>query len=132
MGFEVNLTTLRLRFTDPSFDGAQVTVRMVDGDTLAAAAELKDVDIATVSPDMLKQLLDGFADALIDWNLEIKGRRVNPTRAGLRKFDVLFQLELVKAWLSSYGEVLEALKAAGQEAAELESTLKVAPLTHQP
>jgi hypothetical protein len=128
MGFEAPLSYMRLRFTDPSYEGLEVLVRMVDGDTLAEAAELRTVDLTNVQPHDLKALLDGFASCLVEWNLTVKGRPIPATRAGLKKLDVLFQMQMITSWLTAFGQALDDIRQAAAEAEEVAPTLPVTPL----
>lgn len=125
MGFEVPRTTLRLKFTDPSFNGLEVVCQVVPLGELRAAAELAKVDPKNITDEdqaRVDRLVGAFTDALVSWNLTRKGRKVPATRKGVDSLDLLFTMQLIAAWLTGLGELVA--KQAVDDA-EIAQTLQV-------
>lgn len=129
MGFEVPEHTLKLIFSDPSYQGLEVRCRLATIDQVTAAAKLSLLDVTAMTAEnasRLERALDDFADALISWDLEKKGRKVPATRKGVGSQDPLFVLQLIEAWLSGSGKLL-ASQLPGQSGVE-EADLPVEPI----
>lgn len=127
MGYEVPENTLRLMFTDSSFEGLEVVCKLASIDQISSAAALASIDPKNPKEyARVEQIMTDFAAALVSWNCTRKGRKVPPTSRGVGSLDPVFVMQLVEAWLSGSGQLLKDQAAAD---AELEQTLTAAPLT---
>lgn len=112
MGFKKMATVLRLKFEDPSLTGLEVLAKSVPtGDflDLMDAASKMDLTSKEFNPEDLKAvrvLIDGFAKALISWNLEDEDDEPVPaTLQGVRDQELDFLLPIVTAWMDAVAGV---------------------------
>ena len=127
-GFEVPQNTLRLKFTDPSYNGLEVVCRAVPLGELRETAALANVDPKNITDEdqaRVDRLIGSFADALVSWNLTRKGRKVPATRKGVDSLDLIFLMQLIGAWLAGLGELVAE---QAQSDAELVAALPVQAL----
>jgi len=114
MGYEApELRVFRLTFEDrPGLEVAARSVTLerwmeitgLSGDDALSATSLPDD-----GPPPGAGLREGFAEALVSWNLTNGGKPVPATPAGLAAQDVGLVRDLVKGWLEAVSGVSEAL-----------------------
>jgi hypothetical protein len=112
MGFKKQTTIYELTFEDPDLEGLEIRARSVpSGDLLDLmdAASKVDATSKTFSANDLsaiEQLLNGFAKALVSWNLEEEdGTPVPPTLEKVREQEFIFILPVVTAWMDAIAGV---------------------------
>lgn len=99
----------RLRFADEDLAGLVVSARSAPVRQFIGLARLAEMQDGSAKPeDMEKvdELLRGFADCLIDWNLQDEdGMPVPATLDGIYSQDVDFVLQIVFAWIEAIAGV---------------------------
>ncbi len=112
MGFKKKTTIYELMFADAELEGLEVRAKSVPSGTLLDlmdAASKVDVTVKSFSPgDLLaiKQLLTGFAEALVSWNLEEEdGTPVPPTLESVHAQEITFIMPIVTAWMDAVAGV---------------------------
>ena len=99
MGYRRQRKVYKLVFADPDMDGLVVRVRSVSVGTFFALAKADQ-------QDAIEGLLDVFADALVDWNLEDdEGEPVPASLDGVRSQDVDFLMPIMRAWVDAIRQV---------------------------
>lgn len=109
-GYVRERRVFKLRFDDEDMDGLQVRARSVPLGVFLDLVKLLDVtDTRSVNSEdarKVDQLFEGFAKALVDWNLEEpEGVPVPATFEGLKSQDVDFSLHIVRAWIGALTQV---------------------------
>jgi hypothetical protein len=110
MGYVRERRIFKLRFDDEDMDGLVVRARSVPLGTFLDLVSLLDVtDAKKVNREdarKVDQLFEGFAHALVDWNLEEpEGVPVPATLEGLKSQDIDFSLHIVRAWIGALTQV---------------------------
>lgn len=130
MGFKKESTIFKLEFEDPAYSGLEVLAKSVPtGDflDLMDAAARMDLTSKTFSPDDLqavKILIEGFARALVSWNLEDEDDNEVPTTIdGVRAQELPFLLPIVTSWMDAVAGVSADL---GKESSSGETSPEVA------
>lgn len=132
MGFEPEPTHYRLRFADSALAGLEVTAESLSVDEFLRVSALADAakgDTSAASAKAADDLLDAFAENLVEWNVTRKGHPVPATRAGVgtQKFD--FILKMIMAWMEAIASVDTPLPAGSASGATLqEASLPMEPL----
>lgn len=107
MGYRRKPKVYNLKFQGEEFEGLEVRAKSVDVGRFITLNRLitggkpdaEDVDSVTT-------LFEGFAEALLSWNLEDDdGKPVPATLEGLWLQDVDFGLEIIFAWVNAIGAV---------------------------
>lgn len=91
-------------------------------------------DITLKDAEILGELFEEFAKALISWNLTNKGEPVEPTVKGISSQDDDFMFDVIIGWLASVSgggstlqkEISDAVESREDE--ELLETLEVSPI----
>jgi hypothetical protein len=116
MGFKKQSTLFKLEFEDPSYSGLEVTAKSVPtGDflDLMEAAARMDLTSKDLSPEDLKAvriLVNGFASALVSWNLEDDDDKPVPANVeGVRAQELDFVLPIITAWMDAVAGVSSSL-----------------------
>lgn len=127
MGFVRQKKVYRLVFQDEEYNGLGVRAT---GVPLGQFLEMSELAIrAKQSPDeansSAKALIDNFAGALQDWNLENEdGTPVPATAEGLYSLDFEFVLTLITAWMEAIAKVPDPLaQTSSAGARSLEASL---------
>jgi hypothetical protein len=136
MGFKKVSTVLRLKFEDAAMTGLEVLAKSVPtGDflDLMEAAGKMDLTSQDFDPEDLKAvrvLIEGFAKALVSWNLEDEdGQPVPATLQGVRDQELDFLLPIVTAWMDAVAGVSASLgKASGSGGTSLEAAIPMEAL----
>lgn len=111
MGYRPERNAYRLVFEDPAMDGLVVRMKSVPvGQLMAiqeAAESLSDADDLTPADlGNVASILEIFADALLEWNVEDEvGAAVPPTLEGVKTQEVMFIAEVMKPWLAGHRQV---------------------------
>lgn len=137
MGFKKQTTIYELTFEDPDLEGLEIKAKSVpSGDLLDLmdAASKVDVTTKTFSSDDLsaiEQLLNGFAKALVSWNLEEEdGTPIPPTLEKVREQEFIFILPIVTAWMDAIAGVSSDLgKDSGSGETSLVESLPMETLS---
>lgn len=83
--------------------------------------------------EAIEGLLDGFGEALVDWNLEDDDGPVPATREGLGKQDFDFAFGIIMPWLNAVGAVSPDLGKDSTSGPQFpEASLPMAPLSPNP
>lgn len=136
MGFEPEPVHYRLKFAD-DLAGLEVTAESLSVDeflrvsTLAAAAKETTAEEGAKSAE---QLLDAFAENLVEWNVTRKGKPVHADRAGVgtQKFD--FILKIIMAWMEAIASVdtpLNGSSPSGETSPEASLPMEPLSPSHQ-
>jgi hypothetical protein len=101
VGFEFSDPTFVLEFEDGSLEGLEVKAK---SQTLGAFLDMTALAAIGSNPtpqDMANvgKLLEGFAEVLVDWNVEIGGKRVEPDLDGLRRLKFADVFKMISAWI---------------------------------
>ncbi len=130
MGFKKESTVFKLEFEDPAYSGLEVLAKSVPtGDflDLMDAAARMDLTNKNFSPDDLKAvkiLIEGFAKALVSWNLEDEDDEPVPANVqGVRDQELPFLLPIVTSWMDAVAGVSPDL---GKESSSGETSPEVA------
>lgn len=112
MGFKKQTTIFELAFADKAYEGLEVRAKSIpSGDflDLMEAATALDLTKQTFSESDLhavKFLFDGFAKALISWNLEDEfGTAIPATLEGVRDQEFPFLMPIITAWMDAVAGV---------------------------
>jgi len=113
MGYEApELRVFRLTFEGrPGLEVAARSVtlaRWMEITGLSGDDALTNTTLPDGGPPPSGGLQEGFARALVSWNLTAGGVPVPATPEGLRSLDTGFARELVKAWLEAVSGVIPA------------------------
>ncbi|MDT0377225.1 hypothetical protein RM572_00345 [Streptomyces sp. DSM 42041] len=130
MGYVRKPKTYRLEFEDPEYEGLEVRMRGLSTYDYTRALGLQEVK--EENPETIRELLDLFAGALIEWNLqdEEDGPVLPRTPETLIAQDLDLVLAMCNAWLAAIGSVpapLEQNSPAGGQSPEV--SLPMAPLS---
>lgn len=129
MGYKREPRTYRLVFDESEFEGLEVTARSVPVRNFVGLLALATATEGNPTEHMgeIGKLFDGFAGALVSWNLtqtDDGGVEV-PIPAdleGVYAQDVDFMLRIISAWLGAIGGVpgpLDGASAGGERSVEL-------------
>lgn len=108
MGYVRQKKIYKLVFADEEYNGLEVRTTGVPLGKFLEMSELANQ--AKESPgqanDSAKSLIENFATALVDWNLENEdGSPVPATADGLYQQDFDFVLSLISAWMEAIAQV---------------------------
>lgn len=102
MGYDRRAALDTYRLTFDEFDGMALRAKAPGFEALLASALVARVEARGLPVDVwlgeMSGLVDEFAKAIVDWELEEDGRPVPPTREQVRRLDVPFLSALIKAW----------------------------------
>lgn len=113
MGYKKKATVYKLKFEDPELDGLEVMAKSLPtGELLGLirmAVSLKDEETTNLSEEDLatiEKLFQGFAKALVSWNLEDEdGKPVPSTLRGVQSQEFDFVLPIIMAWIQAVAGV---------------------------
>lgn len=136
-GYEAPTTAFALRFEDhPGLEvkATSVPVGMFTRLTKLAdmAGDASDATLARAAEGIseLDELLHAFGDALVDWNVQVKGEAVPATYEGVCRLDFPFALELIFGWMDAIGGVEAPLaKRSPSGGPALAASLQMEPLS---
>ncbi len=115
MGYVRERRIFRLKFADEDMGGLEVRAASVPLGTFLEMVELMDVEVRGIGPDdarKVDRLFEGFARALVSWNLEEpEGVPVPATFEGLRSQDIDFAMKILRAWVEALTSVPDFLPA---------------------
>ena len=134
MGYRPQRKVYRLRFADPDMAGLIVQARSAPIGQFLGLAGLADLQRDQVSAgDMARvdELLTGFADCLVEWNLEDEqGAAVPATLEGVRAQETDFILRVVFAWIEAVASVPGPLGAGSSDGGRsVEQSIPMEPLS---
>lgn len=135
MGYRRERKVYQLRFADEDMAGLVVRARSVPlGQFMDLTAMAGGAGDGKVSADDIKGVIGlfaGFAEALIDWNIEDEdGTPVPATLEGVRSQDADFMLAVVMAWLEAIGDVSAPLgRTSSGGGPSLEASIPMVPLS---
>lgn len=121
MGFLPEETIYKLVFDDTALNGLEVRARSIPVGTLTMLTTLSDRVGAVVPGKFTSQqmgavdeLLQGFASALVDWNLERRNsdgnvEAVPASIEGIRTQDPVLMMTIVKGWFDAVGGIAAPL-----------------------
>lgn len=131
MGYVRQRKVYRLRFDDEEMNGLEVRAKSVPLGTFLDLVKLMDLDTRSISGSdagKLDELFEGFAGALVDWNLEEpEGVPVPATFEGLKSQDTDFSLYIVRAWVGALSQIPDFLppgSSNGGRSLELEMPME--------
>jgi hypothetical protein len=109
MGYIDEETVYKLTFPDGKREGLEVrTTSVATGDLLKIiklAAQVQESKDAEASIEVIEDLLSGFAEALVSWNIEqrVDGEvvPVPATLAGLKSRRLDLVIEVIYAWIEA-------------------------------
>ncbi len=112
MGYKKQTTVFNLAFADKVYEGLEVQAKSIPSgdfiDLMDSATKL-DLTSKSFSNDDLnavKFLFEGFAKALVSWNLEDEfGKAVPATLAGVRDQEFPFLMPIITAWMDAVAGV---------------------------
>lgn len=108
MGYKVKPKGYRLHFEDPDMEGLVIVARgLKTGPYLEfqAARETRAAGGAAAQ-NATKLMLEMFANAIIEWNLDDDDDQPLPTTLdGLKTLDLDFAMEVINAWIASINGV---------------------------
>ncbi|MFD5564531.1 hypothetical protein [Kitasatospora griseola] len=108
MGYKPKKKGYRLRFEDPDMDGLVVDVRgLKTGPYLEfqAARATREAG-GTAAQGATELMLQMFADAIIEWNLDgDDDQPLPPTMDGLKTLDLDFTMDIINAWMDAINGV---------------------------
>lgn len=108
MGYTPDDDVFVLKF--PHRDGLEVRAEQVNVGTLLWFVYLKDLQ--AIPPETIEQMLEKFAGALVDWNVEIPaGNPVPATLDGLKALKIGFMNEIIWAWV----DAMQGLDEGGED-----------------
>lgn len=143
-GFEFEGNIYNLTFQTPTHRGLKVRAESVPvGEfrrLMRLAVQLQDddgkpVDARKITPeqaDALDGLIEGFAQALVSWNLKKRGVPVPATPDGLNSMPLEFVFPVITEWFTAVGGVAEDSplgKGSPSGVTFPESSLPMAPLS---
>jgi hypothetical protein len=120
-GYEVPQDTIKLKFSDPSFEGLEVVCHSVPYGNLTETAEMAKIDPKNVTDEDLERvdrLVKAFSDNLVSWNLTREGKKVPVTNAGVKSLNLVFLLQIVEGWLQGTAELVATQAQKDSELAE--------------
>lgn len=120
MGYDVD-TLLELTF--PDRDGAVVTVREIDLDTMLALMGMREAAGGRSNVQWVEDGLGWLAKSLDSWNLERKGEPLPPTEASLRSIGFHFGMQILNAWMDSQVAVPAPLDSPSSSGAPVQAAL---------
>ena len=113
MGYVRERRIFRLKFADEDMGGLVVRASSVPLGAFLELVELMDVEGRGIGPDdarKVDRLFEGFARALVDWNLEEpEGTPVPATFEGLKRQDIDFAMKVLRAWVEALTSVPDFL-----------------------
>lgn len=102
MGFNVESDIYKLVFVEPEFEGLVIRARSIpirDLVKISAASNLKITPLLSNDEwEQIRELARIFADALVDWNLEVNGEPVPTTVDGLLSLPLRMFWKIQGAW----------------------------------
>lgn len=121
----------RLAFADDDMNGLEVRARSVPLGQFFHLAKLLSKGLTLGDVDQVSELFSGFADALVDWNLENEDGPVPATLDGLYAQDIDFVLPVIEAWIDAVGggPNPNPRRPGGATDGRMEASLPVEPLT---
>src|SRR6266511_963967 len=131
-GYQRERKVYRLRFEDEEMEGLEVRARSAPIGQFIGLAKLANLDRGTVQPDdmdKIDELFRGFADSLVEWNLQDEdGRPVPADLQGIYTQEVDFILQIIFAWIEAIAGVSGTLAAASSDGERsLEASLLMEP-----
>lgn len=114
MGYRREAIQYKLVFDDPSMEGLEVTTKSVSSGRLLKLMKLADLagsagkkrQFTADDARAVESLFNGFASALVSWNLEDeKGEPVPPTLEGVQEQDFDFVLSIIMSWIEAVAGV---------------------------
>lgn len=126
-GYKREAPVFKLIFEDDEFAGLEVLARSLP---LGAMFEFQALqEKAADDPKSALEVLRRFADVLVSWNLEDDADQPVPCSLdGLSGYDLLFVMEIVKAWMTAVASVPKAppsASSAGGTSLELSIPMEV-------
>lgn len=112
MGYQPPRKTYRLVFDEGEYAGLSVRVRSVPLGQFMALTRLAETAGDGKEQEAfagMGELFEGFADALVDWNVEDDGAPVPADLSGVYAQDFDFVMFLVGEWISAMGDVAAPL-----------------------
>lgn len=133
LGYKVERKVYRLRFESADMAGLVVRARSVPlGQFLDLAGMAGSPADGKLSAESVKDalgLFEGFASALVDWNVEDDDGPVPATLDGIRSLDIDFGLAVVMAWLEAIADVSPPLGSSSNVGERFpEASLPMEPL----
>jgi hypothetical protein len=133
MGFKAKKKLYRLIFTDEDMDGLEVTMTSVPMGDLLKLQQL-DPKRAASDPEEFRELLQIFAGAMLDWNLEDDADQPVPiTVDAFLKQDIDFIFEIITQWSTAVSGVSAPLDGGSTSGANaLEASMPMDTLSPNP
>ena len=105
MGYKRQIKVFKLKFEDPEMDGLVVRVRSVKLGKLMKLVRAMDLDTEKMTAEdlnLIDDVFQTFAGAIVDWNLEDeKDQPVPTTLEGIYEQELDFVMEIVAAWVDA-------------------------------
>lgn len=142
--------TYKLVFTEEDMAGLQVRAKSLPlgafMDLIDLAGRFDEADASDLSAEdakALRQLFEGFAEALVSWNLEapvydddgtvVGSTPVPATVEGMYTQDMEFVMAVIKAWMDAVAGVSAPLAPGSPSGAQsLEASMPMAPQSTSP
>jgi len=114
MGYKRKSLQYRLVFDDPEMEGLEVVTKSVSSGRLMGLMKLADLagqagkkrEFTANDARAVESLFEGFASALVSWNLEDeKDEPVPATLEGVKDQDFDFVLSIIMAWIEAVAGV---------------------------
>jgi len=103
-GFKVPKKLYRLTFTDPSYQGLEITGTSVPMETMLWVQSLSGAHIQELgkTPDGIRQMVDVLIGAILSWNLEDDADRpIEVSAAALLAQSPEFVMDVMAAWTAA-------------------------------
>lgn len=112
MGFEFDDPTYVLEFEDGRLEGLEVKAKAQTLGNFLDMTALAAMGDNPSSADMVKvgELLAGFAEVLVEWNVQVKGEDVPATLDGLRRLKFQDAFKIITAWIKATAGVSAPLE----------------------
>jgi hypothetical protein len=111
VGFEFADPTYVLEFEDGSLEGLEVKAKAQTLGAFLDMVALSGIGNNPTPEQMSKvgQLLEGFAEVLTEWNVEIGGKSIPADLAGLRRLKFADAFKIINAWIKATAGVSDPL-----------------------
>lgn len=132
MGFEFTDPTYVLEFEDGSLQGLEVKAKAQTLGAFLDMVALSGIGDNPTPQQMSKvgQLLEGFAEVLVEWNVQIGGEDLPPNLEGLRRLKFADAFKIINAWIKATAGVSDPLDATSTSGSLSEAQLPpMAPLS---